>query len=468
MAMDKPEAPAADISRRSESPGGGVIAGLLARLQSRDTLKRMFSGGVWLGTEQCLRMVLGLLVGAWVARYLGPGDFGLLSGTLAVVAVAGVVASLGMNTVLVRELATSPHDAKEILGTAAFLRLLGSAMVWLVCVGIAWSGVGTEAAHAVLLPLAALALVVQSMDVVERQLQVAGDMRTLTIIRCVAMGGSFGLRVVLILTKAPVEAFALAGVCEMGVAALGLGWVTHRSGGLGRWRFSLARARTLLRESLPLMCAGLAIHVQGYSDQIMLAAMSDSEVLGQYAAALRIVSVFAFLPAILQMVSAPEIARARRDDADLYRRRLHGLYRLAFGAALFTALPVALIGPYAVVWLFGDAYRAAGVLLPLFALRLFLANMGVVRGVFLNTEGMSRFVLITASAGAVANVALNLVLIPKWGAMGAVVASLLSFTLTTFGLEWADRRARANLRLMATAMLRPWRSFGGGDWRNLS
>ena len=129
------------------------------------------------------------------------------------------------------------------------------------------------------------------------------------------------------------------------------------------------------------------------------------------------------------------------------------------GVSFVTAVPLAIFGPTVVTWLFGEAYREAGTLLPLFALRLFLANLGVARGVFLTTEGMARFVLITAVAGAAANVALNWMLIPAWGATGAIVASLLSFSLTTFGLEWMDGRARANSRLMLAAMLRPWRGL---------
>jgi O-antigen/teichoic acid export membrane protein len=384
----------------------------------------------------------------------------MLSAALAFVAVAGGLASLGMNTILVRELATAPQERGEILGTALAMRLTASSLIWLVCVVIAFGWRSHGVSYAVLLPLAALTLIAQSMDVVERQLQAGGELRSLAVIRSVAVLGSFGLRVVLILGEASLGAFALAGVCEFALIALGLAWrVSRREGGFRRWRFSTNRGRALLKEGLPLMMAGLAIQMQAYGDQIMMGAFSVGDELGQYAAALRIVGVCTFLPAIMQTVAAPEIARARRDDQGLYRRRLHGLYRLAMGVSLLTAVPLAVAGPMAIVWLFGDAYREAGGLLPLLALRLFLANLGVARGVFLTTEGMARFVLITAVVGAGGNVALNLVLIPAWGATGAIVASLLSCSLTTFGLEWMDRRARSNSRLMLAAMLRPWRTI---------
>ncbi len=435
-----------------------MVMGFLA-FNNRETVKKMCSGGAWLGGEQALRLGLGLIAGAWAARYLGPEDYGLLSAAMAFVAVAGGLASLGLNTILVRELTIRPEAKGEVLGTALAMRLAASSLIWLVCVGISfgWGG-GGGMAYAALLPLAALALVAQSMDVVERQLQVGGNMRPLAMIRSMAILGSFGLRVALILGEASVGMFALAGACEFGLAAIGLGWrVSQREGGFGCWRVSNERGREFLKEGVPLMIAGLAIQMQAYGDQIMMGAFSVGGELGQYAAALRVVGVGAFFTGIMQMVTAPEIARARKDDAGLYRRRLHGLYRLAMGVSLVTALPLAIFGPTVVTWLFGEAYHEAGTLLPLFALRLFLANLGVARGVFLTTEGMARFVLITAVTGAVANVALNWVLIPVWGATGAIVASLLSFALTIFGMEWMDARTRTNSRLMVAAMLRPWR-----------
>lgn len=405
-------------------------------------------------------MLLGLLVGAWVARYLGPEGFGLLNGALAIVAVAGVLASLGLPSILVRELATFPANEGRILGTAFFLRMAAASMLWIGCVGIAWSGAWTEGAHRWLLPIAGLALLIQSVDVVERKLQAQGNIRQLACIRIVAVLIVSGLRIGLILTDASVEAFALAGACELAAAALGLGWMISRSrGGFGAWSVCAKHAVSLLREGLPLVGAGLAIQIQAYSDQIMIGAMRGSEELGQYAAALRVVVVFSVIAVVMQTVVSPEIARAKADDADLYRRRLHRLYRLAMVAGVATAGPLFFFGPTLVDWLFGEAYLAAGALLPLLALRLVLANMGVARGIFLTTEGMARFVLITATAGAILNVGLNLILIPKWGATGAIVSSLISFSLTTFGLEWADRRAKWNFRIMAAAMLRPWRSL---------
>ena len=97
-------APSAGVSPGEKNGVRGLLGRWVDRWKARETVRRMCAGGMWLGLEQGLRLGLGLVIGAWAARYLGPEDFGLLSAALAFVAVAGGLATLGMNTILVREL----------------------------------------------------------------------------------------------------------------------------------------------------------------------------------------------------------------------------------------------------------------------------------------------------------------------------------------------------------------------------
>jgi O-antigen/teichoic acid export membrane protein len=269
-------------------------------------------------------------------------------------------------------------------------------------------------------------------------------------------------RITLILWRAPVWAFAAAAAGEVLLYAVGWLMIGWRRGLQARgWHFQGHYARSLLAQSWPLALSGLAIYVQAYIDQVMLGKMLGTTELGQYAAALRIVTAFAFLPMVLQTVAAPEIARAKRDHENLYRRRLYNIYRIMFGLFLAVALPLVFLGPAFAVVLFGHAYRGAAVLLPLLAFRMFFTNFGVARSLFIVNEGLFRFSLLTSLVGAVMNIALNLFFIPAWGARGAIAASLISFAVTIFALDGLHPKMRANLRLMVRSVLLPWQRFGG-------
>ena len=98
--------------------------------------KRYFANTSWLMAEKVLRMVVGLLVGVYVARYLGPERFGLLSYANSFVVLFIALATLGLDGIVVRELVKTPERRDELLGTAFGLKIAGTIVMWLVIVAV--------------------------------------------------------------------------------------------------------------------------------------------------------------------------------------------------------------------------------------------------------------------------------------------------------------------------------------------
>jgi O-antigen/teichoic acid export membrane protein len=435
---------------------------LARRLAGRDTLQRSLDNASWLFVDQIVRLAAGLLVGVWIARYLGPEQYGWLSYALAVTGTVGALTSLGLNAVVVRELAREPASAGAWLGTAFFLKSIGGTAGFLLCVGVAWLQPAAMEATRPLIVIVALGLLFQGLDVYDVHLQAKGEAWIAARVRIVSCVLASLLKVVLILQQASLAVLAAMAAVELAFNAVGWVLAGRRSGHPpGSFRPERARAGALLRESWPLALSGLAIYVQAYADQLVIGLFLGGVELGEYSAALRLVAVFGFIPMVLQTVAAPELARAKRDDEQLYRRRLHDFYRLMFGVFVVTAVPMIVAGPWVVARLFGASYAGATALVPLLAFRLFFTNLGVARGVFITNEGLFRFALVTALAGAAVNLLCNVWWVPQWGARGAILASFVSFGVTTFGLEIFQPAARANLRLMLQAILMPWRPYRG-------
>ncbi|MDE5124445.1 MAG: oligosaccharide flippase family protein, partial [Trichodesmium sp. St19_bin1] len=80
--------------------------------------QQIIGNTAWLLGDKFLRMGFGLLIGVWVARYLGPEKFGLLNYAIAFVSLFNVFATLGLNNIVVRELVRKPSEKGEILGTS--------------------------------------------------------------------------------------------------------------------------------------------------------------------------------------------------------------------------------------------------------------------------------------------------------------------------------------------------------------
>jgi O-antigen/teichoic acid export membrane protein len=303
-------------------------------------------------------------------------------------------------------------------------------------------------------------LLVQSWEVIDLFFQARSEAKVSAWVRMAACLLGSVVKMGLLLAEAPLVAFAVAGVLETAFAAMGwVGMAWRRGCGPKRWVVEWFRAKSLLQEGWPIALSGLAIYAQAYVDQLVIGAILGGEQLGQYAAAIRLVTVFAFIPTVVMTVAAPEITRAKRDDERLYLRRLHNLYRLMFLLFVAVALPLGILGPLMVVLLYGAPYAGAAALLPWLSLRLLLTNLGMARGVFVTNEGTFRFALLTGILGAFTNLGLNLLLVPAWGSLGAVAASLVSFSITIFAFEAFHPRMRLNLFIMAKAVLLPWRRF---------
>jgi len=139
-------------------------------LQQHSGFMRYFKNTSWLFAEKILRMIVGLFVGVWVARYLGPDKFGLFSYAGSFVGLFTAIATLGLNGIVVRELVKHPQKENELLGTAFYLKLMG-AVLTLVILYIAIHFTSNNHFTNVLIFIIASATIFQSFNVVDMYFQ---------------------------------------------------------------------------------------------------------------------------------------------------------------------------------------------------------------------------------------------------------------------------------------------------------
>lgn len=440
--------------------GDFLIGAMASKLQGRHALRRAVKNSVWLLFDNFYRMGTAMVAGVLVARYLGPTLFGWLSFATAAVALITSFTEFGINSIVVRELARESSTDPKLMGATLFLRGIGAVLGLVVCVVVGFCGALPIRTEGLLTAVLGVGLLFQVFDIFDLLLQANGLPRVTAWIRVAANTAVTFIKLALIVLHAPVVAFAAASVFELALCALGW-WLVGRSRGwrMSGWHLAWARVSSLLAESWPLAVSGIAVYAQGYADQLVIGAMLGGRQLGQYAAAMRLVNVFAYLPMVVQIVSAPEIARAKLTGEGIYMRRLHDVYRVMTWMFLTVAVPLAFLGPPMVRLMYGNAYRGAAAILPWLVFRLLFSNFGVARSMYITNDRLFRFALTTAVAGGVTNVILNVILVPREGVLGAVISSLAGFAVTTFALEVFDRRARRNFKLMVSAILLPWRAY---------
>lgn len=411
----------------------------------------------WLVVDKFVRLVFNVGVGFWVARALGPARFGLLAYAVAIISIGQIVAELGLEAVVRRQLLAAPADAAAIIVTAGLLRL-GAAVI--IAAGLLWwlpLG-GEDAPSRSLLGVLALTLFQPALWITELWFQARLAARTSVAAQLAAIASGAAIRVGLILRDAPLVAFAWALVAEMMVAAVLLIALARRAG--LRWgKFDRALAGRLLREAWPLLLSGLAVVLYLRIDALMLRHFVGEAAVGTYAAAVRFTEVWYFVPLALASSLLPALLRGKAQNAAAYTDRLQQFYDLNAALGYALALPTALTASWLIKLAYGAAYAGAGPVLLVHAWSLVFVFLGVARSQFLINEGFTRFYFCSTAAGLLLNAALNLVLIPRYGAWGAALATLASQTVAAWLSSFCFAPVRATAWMQTRALLIPVRWF---------
>ncbi len=400
--------------------------------------RRYFANTSWMFGEQILRMVAALLVSIWVARYLGPAQFGIFSYAIAFVSIFGILAKLGLDGIMVRDLVNEPQKRDIYLGTAFWLKLIG-AFFMLASVAIATLFTTNDHTTNLYIFIIASGIIFQSFEVVDFYFQSQVLSKFVSICKIIQLLLSSALKVYFVVTGADLFWFVVVTLIEQVTLALTL-YIAYKYQKLGSFyrHFDFNTAKKLLKDSWPLIFSGLAMAVYMRIDQIMIKEMLGDKEVGIYSAAVRLSEVWYFIPVIITNSLAPAIISARNVSYDLYKNRLQKLCTVMVWLAIVLAIFITFFSGMLVNILFGSAYQAASGVLAIQIWGGIFVFIGVASGVFFTAENYTRKTLYRTALGAVSNVLLNIVMIPLYGIYGAAVATLISQFVVNLAYDFFD------------------------------
>ncbi len=427
------------------------------RLEHRPNLLRILTNIAWLFSDKLLRMGVGVVVGVWVARYLGPERFGSLSFTVAFVALFSTVALMGQRNIVIRDVVSAPSREGEILASAFLLLFAGGSVALLVAIGAINLLRSDDLVVKLMVAIVGCSLVFRASEVIKYWFSSQVQSKYSVWVENAAFLIASGAKLVLIQLGAPLISFAWVLFVEALVVALALFAVYRwRGGRLARWRPTRDRVVYLLGQGWPLILSGLAMMVYLKIDQIMIGQLLDDRHVGIYAAAARISEVWYFFPGAIVSSVFPAIIEARKKSSELYQTRFQSLYRLMVIISLAVALPMTFLAGKIVPLIFGQEYAAAGPILSIHIWAGVFFSLGAASTKWYIVEHRQTLLLQRSLLGAVTNVVLNLVLIPLCGNVGAAIATVVSYAMAGLFFDALTRSTRPVFYMKLRAFL-PWR-----------
>ena len=418
---------------------------------------------MWLSADKVVCCFVSVFVGAWMARYLKPASFGLYSYAIAFVNLLAPLASLGLQSIVVRAIVREPRAKDEIIGTALIMQLAVSVVLVAMLAAGLLLGIGPQdrSLFWLILIIAAQLPVSAVSDPIGYWFESQLQSRYTVWARDVAVVSTGVLKVGLILAGASVVAFGtatLAQFCVLTVASVFFYRLTGNQ--FLALRGSVDRAKQLLSDSWPLVFATLSVVIYMKIDQIMLAHLVGKEALGQYSVAVHLSELWYFIPMAIAQSLFPSIIRSRdKLSKEAFSKRMQAFFDMMSGIAYLLIVSIALVAPVLVFGLFGSAYADAVPILRIHIWALVFVTLGVARSKWLVAENLTRFLLVATVLGAVVNIILNFLLIPKYVGVGAAWATVISYAIAAYVSSLFHKPSRQIFKQLTLSLFIPFRLF---------
>jgi len=434
----------------------------LKKLTEHQGFMKYFKNTSWLFAEKILRMVVGLFVGIWVARYLGPDRFGLLSYAQAFVGLFAAVASLGLDGIVVRELVKHPHLETKLLSTAFILKLIG-AVLTLIFLAVAVNFTSNDTYTNMLVFIIASAVIFKSFNVIDLYFQAKVMSKYVVYANSMALLLSSAIKIYLVLNKAPLEAFAWMVLFDAIIMALGYlywFWKIKKDFFILHLQMDWQLAKTLLSDSWPLIFSSIVVAIYMRIDQVMIKEMLDAEAVGNYAAAVRLSEAWYFIPMVISSSLFPAIINAKKISEELYYNRLQKLYDLMVMVAVVIAIPTTFLSSWIIALLYGKEYIEASSVLMIHIWAGVFVGLGVASSRWFIAENLQIHSLYRTLSGVIINILLNYFLIPLFSIYGAAIATLISQIAASYLFNIFTDKTFVTYKLQSNALLIPLRKLG--------
>lgn len=405
----------------------------------------------WLIGGRIVQMLISLVVGVLTARFLGPGNYGLINYGTAYVTFFTAFCTLGLNSVIIKDFVDHPEEQGEAIGSAILMRLVSSLLSVIMIVGIVSIIDGDEPITIAVVALCSVGLVFHVFETFNFWFQSQYKSKVTSIVTLTAYIVVSVYKIVLLIFGMDVRWFAFSTSVDYIFIAILL-YIAYRKHNGQKLRFSLKKCKSLLSVSYNYILASMMVAIYGQTDKLMLKQMIGETEVGYYATATALCAMWTFvLQAIIDSLY-PSILKLHSISKEQYEKKNRQLYCIVFYVSCFVSLMFVLFGDFAIWLLYGDEFMPAANTLKIVTWYTAFAFLGVARNAWIVSEGKQSYLKYMYVTAAALNVLINLLLIPVMGAAGAALASLITQLFTSLILPMFFKDLRPNAKLMLEAI----------------
>lgn len=413
----------------------------------------------WALIGKITNMLSALLVGIFVARYLGPEQYGLMNYVISFVSLFLILATFGFENIEIREESKHTQEKDMIIGTTFILRLFLSILTVVVVSCIAFLN-ESDRQTTLLISIYSLTVMMTPFDVIRNYftsivqneyIVKVGIFRT--ILSCL-------IKVILLFLKAPLIWFVIMLVFDAIILAEGYVYVYHKKiGKLTSWKFSRHWASAMLRHSFPLLLSGAAATIFLQIDQVMIGNMIDKSSVGYFSVASKFVEVLIYVPTVIIQAISPILVRIKQEDQVRYQQQAQLFLNITVWLCFFIAIVMSLLSYWCVTLTFGMSYAPAVFPLQILSFKVIAVALNIVSGQILIIDSKQKYFVLRSLSGCVICILLNLLFIPRYGIIGVAVVAIITQVVAGFIIHAFIPSYQYMFKMQLKAIFTGWRNF---------
>lgn len=407
--------------------------------------QKYFKNFGWMFFGRVSSMIVSLIATIYVARNLGPQNYGELSYAISFVSIFSFIAVLGIDQILYRDLVHYPEKRNQYMGSALVLRLMASFIAVILCIGSAFY-FSPKDISVFLISLLSISFILNSFQIINYEFQADVKSKFPSLLALYVAILLNLLKILVVILGKGVIYLAIVLLLESVFYAVGYVYYRYRFyGSFSAWSFDKEIAKKILKDSWPLTFASAFALVYARIDQVMIKNMMDAGSVGIYDAAVRLSEVWYFIPSIISSSLFPAIINAKKTSTASYYSRIKKLTILLVILSVAISLPVTLLSGFIIKTIFGPAFIGSVLILQIYIWSTLSTSINSVVNLYLVAENFKKTLLFSTFAGMLVNIILNIYWIPMYGAVGAAYATLVSYAVPCL-LVFATPKARNLLR----------------------
>ena len=411
----------------------------------------VFKNAGWIIGCKIIQSILNLIIGLITARYLGPSNYGVISYVASVVAFAMPIMQLGLKNTLVKEFVKDPEHEGVILGTALILNIISSIFCMIGSVAFVMIANAGETETILVCALYSFTLLFNATEMTQYWFQSKLMSKYPSISALVAYVVVAIYKIYLLVTQKDILWFAVSNVIDYLLISIILMVIYKKVGGQKlsiNWRIG----KILLSRSKYYIIPSLMVMIFQHTDRIMIKLMIGEAETGFYSAAITCMGISAFVFSAIIDSARPVILEAKEQDQEIYEKRMVQLYSIITYISLAQSIGMTVLAKPIVFLLYGAEYSKTAGILSVAVWYGTFGQYGSVRNIWILAEEKQKYLTGINVAGAMANVLLNLCLIPILGAIGAAIASVITQFFTNVIIGFILKPIRRNNYLMLKSL----------------